>query len=70
MIRSTYPSWIPFIGGKQFEFFSPIFNIADAAISVGVITLLLFQKRFFQRTHDTHETVPVDTSFDNKAPVM
>jgi signal peptidase II len=72
MVRSTYPSWMPFLGGKPFEFFSPIFNIADAAISVGVITLLLFQKRFFRKTEthdDTHETVPVDTSFDNKATV-
>jgi signal peptidase II len=71
MIRSTYPDWIPFIGGNRFEFFSPIFNIADAAISVGVITLLIFQKRFFQKTepHTTHETTPADTSFDNKAPV-
>lgn len=60
MIRSTYPSWIPFIGGKEFEFFSPIFNIADAAISVGVITLLLFQKRFFHREehHRTYTTEP------------
>jgi len=53
MIRSTYPNWIPFIGGSEFEFFSPIFNIADASISVGVITLLIFQKRFLR-----HETEP------------
>jgi signal peptidase II len=70
MVHSTYPDWIPFIGGKPFEFFSPIFNIADAAISVGVITLLLFQKRFFKRTHHAHGNVAVDTSFDSKAPVM
>ena len=57
MIQSTYPDWVPFIGGKEFEFFSPIFNIADASISVGVITLLLFQKRFFKK-HDHQETQP------------
>lgn len=45
MIKSTYPSWIPWIGGDSFEFFSPIFNIADAAISTGVIALLVFQKK-------------------------
>ncbi|GAC1450371.1 MAG: lipoprotein signal peptidase [Chitinophagaceae bacterium] len=49
MIHSSFPSWIPFIGGNEFEFFSPIFNVADASISVGVITLLLFQKRFLHR---------------------
>lgn len=49
MIRSTFPSWLPFVGGKDFEFFSPIFNVADASISIGVITLLLFQKRFLHK---------------------
>lgn len=49
MIKSTYPSWFPIVGGQEFEFFSPIFNIADMAISTGVITLLVFQKRFIQK---------------------
>lgn len=49
MIRSHYPSWFPVVGGQEFEFFSPIFNIADMAISTGVITLLVFQKRFIQK---------------------
>jgi signal peptidase II len=49
MVKSTYPSWFPFVGGDDFEFFSPIFNIADMAISTGVITLLVFQKRFIQK---------------------
>lgn len=56
MVHSNFPSWIPFIGGKEFEFFSPIFNIADASISVGVIVLLLFQKSFFQKEEDPAET--------------
>ncbi len=43
------PKWIPFKGGDYFVFFRPVFNVADAAISVGVITILLFQKRFFGR---------------------
>ena len=49
MVKSTFPSWFPFVGGKDYEFFSPIFNIADASISVGVITLLIFQKRFLHK---------------------
>lgn len=40
----TWPGWIPVLGGKEFEFFQYIFNIADAAISVGVILLLLFYR--------------------------
>ncbi|RYY90470.1 MAG: lipoprotein signal peptidase [Chitinophagaceae bacterium] len=49
MFRGNWPTWVPFVGGSDFLFFSAIFNIADAAISVGVISLILFQKRFLQR---------------------
>jgi signal peptidase II len=42
------PDWIPFLGGKPFSFFNYIFNIADASVSIGVIGILLFRKRFFK----------------------
>jgi signal peptidase II len=48
LINTHYPSWFPFKGGQQFIFFRPVFNIADSAISVGVVWILLFQKRFFK----------------------
>lgn len=37
-----WPDWMPFVGGERFLFFQPVFNIADAAISVGIIALILF----------------------------
>ncbi len=43
------PSWLPIWGNERFTFFSPIFNIADASISVGVIALLIFQNKFFKK---------------------
>jgi len=43
----TWPAWIPFLGGSQFEFFKYIFNFADASISVGAIVLLLFYRKTF-----------------------
>lgn len=52
----TWPSWIPFVGGTQFEFFRYIFNIADASISVGIIVLLLFYRQSFTRSFEK-ETV-------------
>ena len=52
MVEGTFPSFIPFLGGNDFLFFSPIFNIADASISVGVLTLLAFQKRFLHKHED------------------
>lgn len=44
------PDWVPFWGGERFTFFSPIFNIADASISAGVIAILVFQKKFFHKS--------------------
>lgn len=42
LIEGTWPEWMPFWGGESFEFFRPVFNIADAAISVGMIVFVLF----------------------------
>ncbi len=42
------PDWLPFIGGEEWLFFSPIFNVADASITIGVAIILLFQRRFFR----------------------
>lgn len=48
LFSGVYPSWLPVIGGDSFLFFSPIFNIADSYISIGVVYLILFQRRFFK----------------------
>ncbi|MFA6276876.1 MAG: lipoprotein signal peptidase [Pedobacter sp.] len=48
IVKGTFPSWFPIWGNESFEFFRPVFNLADAAISVGVIAILIFQKRYFK----------------------
>jgi signal peptidase II len=45
MVSGTYPGWVPFLGGKEFLFFRFIFNIADSAITVGVILIVLFYRK-------------------------
>ena len=45
MIVTTYPDWVPSLGGSPFVFFSPVFNFADSSISVGVVLLLLFYRK-------------------------
>ena len=52
IIDTYWPDWMPFVGGEHFIFFSPIFNFADAAISCGIIALLLFYSRYLNEgTH-------------------
>ncbi len=41
------PDWFPFVGGDHFIFFRPVFNIADASISIGVLNILIFHRSFF-----------------------
>ena len=61
LIVTTWPEWVPMVGGEPYVFFSPIFNFADASISVGVILLLLFYRREIgalnmKRQQETDET--------------
>ncbi len=47
LFEFTWPSWLPMVGGQEFHFFNAIFNVADSSIFIGVVILLVFQKRFF-----------------------
>jgi signal peptidase II len=49
ILQGTYPSWFPFWKGEEFIFFRPVFNIADSAITVGVVLLLFFQNPHSRR---------------------
>lgn len=45
LIVTTWPEWVPVWGGDEFIFFSPVFNFADACISVGFVMLILFCRK-------------------------
>jgi signal peptidase II len=47
LVSGTFPEWIPFLGGDNFAFFRPVFNIADTAITTGIGMIVVFQKRYF-----------------------
>ncbi len=65
-----FPSWLPLWGGESFEFFRPVFNIADASISFGVFLILIFQKRFFeQHKSEIHPTVETSTQVNDDVQV-
>lgn len=58
IIDSHFPTWFPFWGGEELVFFRPVFNIADAAISIGVIAILIFQKTYFKE--DSKEEIGIN----------
>jgi len=61
IIRGQLPHWLPIIGGNVYSFFNPVFNIADAAISSGVFSILLFYRKIF----DTKENKSKPFDADN-----
>lgn len=53
MIDTTWPDWVPSLGGNRFRFFEPVFNIADTAISTGVGILIVFNKKAFPKQEES-----------------
>ncbi|MBX2816070.1 MAG: lipoprotein signal peptidase [Saprospiraceae bacterium] len=57
MVDTHWPDWMPFWGGDRFQFFKPVFNIADSAITTGIFSLLLFQRQFFKDEDTAKPTI-------------
>lgn len=69
--NSYYPTWIPIVGGEEFEFFRPVFNVADMSISTGVIAILLFQNKFFHKPEEAqHNTVVTNADVSDKTQIF
>ena len=71
VIRGHFPGWVPFWGGEDFVFFRPIFNLADASISTGIISILVFQKRFFRHRNGStgHHTIETGALADDTSHI-
>ena len=65
LIVTTWPDWIPFVGGDDFVFFSPIFNFADSCITCGIIVLMLFYSRYVNMGLNYSEEQTDETESDN-----
>lgn len=55
IVDTTWPDWVPSLGGRRFRFFEPVFNIADTAISTGVGILIVFNKKAFPKQEEKRE---------------
>ena len=61
-----WPEWMPLVGGEHFVFFQPIFNVADAALSVSMVVLILFYSRYLSGNTEKNDDAP--RSDENPAP--
>jgi signal peptidase II len=64
LYEGHFPAWFPKWGGEEFTFFSPVFNIADSSITIGVFMIIIFQKRFFgkKKEEKAEQNTPVESS--------
>lgn len=54
IIDTTFPDWMPWIAGRPFKFFAPVFNFADSCVTCGALYLLFFQYKFFAKEEEKH----------------
>ena len=55
-----WPDWMPWVGGENFLFFQPVFNLADAAISVGMVIIILFYTKHLSGKHSEEESADTE----------
>jgi len=60
LIDTHWPEWLPLIGGDRFQFFRPVFNIADSSITVGMALILINQKKYFDHSKDKEKNESAD----------
>ncbi len=68
VFRGHFPDWFPFWSNRPYLFFKPVFNIADTSITLGVLNILFFQRRFFGSDNSMkrqEQSQPVSVSNEN-----
>lgn len=57
LFEGKFPEWLPRWGGQHFEFFRPVFNLADTSITIGVLNIILFQRSFFAAEEEAEKSL-------------
>ena len=62
LLEGHFPSWFPVWGGQEFLFFREVFNVADSSITIGVASLLIFQKKFYSHLEKPQAEEPLSSA--------
>ncbi len=69
LFSGIYPDWLPVLGGKDFLFFRPVFNIADSSITIGIFSILIFYRKYFNKLDRSAEEVQEDAPLQSEESV-
>jgi len=70
LISGVYPDWVPFAGGSDFQFFRPVFNVADSSISIGIFSIILFYRKQFNTMEENHPETENKTKVDTEETIV
>jgi len=70
LFSGVYPNWVPFAGGSEFQFFRPVFNVADSAISIGIFAIIIFYRKQFNNLEEKEKTVNNEENEAGKEPII
>jgi len=68
VVKGVWPEGVPYLGGRSFLFFKPVFNVADMAITTGVVQIILFQRQFFRKPEEAETQVENETEGEDPSP--
>jgi signal peptidase II len=68
LLSGHYPLWMPFVGGQEYIFFRPVFNLADSSITIGIFIILIFYRRFFDKKEEEKSEGQAN-GFQNNVPI-
>jgi len=69
MIDTVWPEWVPLFGGDSFQFFRPVFNVADSSIFIGMVILLIFYRDLFSGSLNKKEEEKTNETVEEKVEV-
>lgn len=69
LISGVYPEWIPFAGGSDFQFFRPVFNVADSSISIGIFSIIFFYRKQFNNLDVKEKTQEEEIAVEKEESV-